>query len=361
MQIQIPRQSQIPGFLQGATIQKTLPVPKTNQPELSQFTAFSKLEDGHYNRYIVDAKPQIHQGATRIATVPIPPVTTRPEYRYYLPDINRYIWEGPDQQFDGATVQPTVPIPPVSGPVLAYWQRSAANPDYLMGGLGPVPQVQQGATRQQTYIFPPNKPEFAYYWRDVNRIQRGIDETMRPLVNFGKFWSQLLSESISVSDSILRTISRALTEASTITDTILYTLSRTLSETASVADSMLRTIGRAFNDPVSVLDSIQRTASRALSETVSVTDSLLYTLARSLSETLTVSDSVSKLQARVLTETITILDHIRNFLNGLDARFSRKYPDKPGTYSEKFTSNPATYSEKYTKKGPTYTEKYPEP
>src|SRR5436305_3857769 len=113
MQTQIPRQSHIPGSIQGATIQRTDPIPQTNQPELSQFLAWSALPRGHYNRYMVPASPQLHRGATVMATSPIPPVTTRPELRYYVPDINRaWMWEGPEMQLDGATVQQTAPIPP---------------------------------------------------------------------------------------------------------------------------------------------------------------------------------------------------------------------------------------------------------
>src|SRR5437870_12056805 len=107
MQTHIPPATRNPGFIQGATIQKTWP-PFSNvfQPEWRRYDA----EDRQMNRYIVDAKPQIHQGATKLRTDPVPPVS-RPEFAYALfagrawedGHQNRFIVDAKPQLHQGAT------------------------------------------------------------------------------------------------------------------------------------------------------------------------------------------------------------------------------------------------------------------
>src|SRR6266496_6374408 len=104
MQVQIPLPKQ--GAIQGATMLPTFPVPPVSQPEMTGYFMRS------YERWNIQASPQIHQGATKIRTEPIPPVS-KPEFSYYWRDVNRILaGAGPTIQFAGATKQQTYIFPP---------------------------------------------------------------------------------------------------------------------------------------------------------------------------------------------------------------------------------------------------------
>lgn len=150
MQIQIPNPAKY--VHQGATVQQTYVFP-VNQPEQSRY-GYTQ-----YNRYVVDAKIQANQGATVLRTDPIPPVS-RPEMRYYFPDINRYTPSitGPVEQFNGATIQQTYIFPPNQPELIAY-----KNKFDTLRYIVDVAKRFDGATVQQTYIFPPNEPELNAY------------------------------------------------------------------------------------------------------------------------------------------------------------------------------------------------------
>src|SRR5581483_39842 len=72
MQTQIPKHSN-QGSIQGATIQKTWPpFSGAYQPEVAYMRwSWSPWEDGQANRFIVAARPEIHQGATKQQTHPV--------------------------------------------------------------------------------------------------------------------------------------------------------------------------------------------------------------------------------------------------------------------------------------------------
>lgn len=89
---------------EGATTQQQFLFPPY-QPEPQQV---SKLIQ--QNRFLVDAV-KYSDGATVQQTHPVPPLSN-PLFRYYLPDINRHLWEGPDQLLEGATSQQTFVFPP---------------------------------------------------------------------------------------------------------------------------------------------------------------------------------------------------------------------------------------------------------
>jgi hypothetical protein len=179
-----------------------------------------------------------------------------------------------------------------------------------------------------------------------------------------------LSESITVSDTLLRLPARAFSEAVTLSDVLLKLPARTLTEAASIVDSIIRTVQRALtesnpitdvnqnlrivtylgSESLAVSDALVKQTGRSLTESISITDALLRVVSRVLAEAVSITDLFGKVYGRVLIETISVIDSIRRFLNDLDVRYSRKYP-----------SNPGSYSAKYTEKGPTYEKKYPDP
>lgn len=93
-------------------------------------------------------------GPTLQATHPIPPVN-QPLFSYYRADVNRYLWEGPDQVFDGATSQQTYVFPNglVEQSSYSILQRNR----FLLGSAPFLDTIV--AASQPTYIFPVSNPE----------------------------------------------------------------------------------------------------------------------------------------------------------------------------------------------------------
>lgn len=113
-----------------------------------------------------------------------------------------------------------------------------------------------------------------------------------PFVNS---YSQTLSETLSLSDSILRTINRSLPETLSLTDTIAKTKiisSNLTTEVLSLSDTIIRTTTKVLSDTLSLVDSTIRMGARTLVDTLSLTDtfSQFRTLGRTFSETLQLKD-----------------------------------------------------------------------
>lgn len=171
MVTQIPRPK--PQIDRGATIQQSVPpIPPVQQPDHRRYA-----QHANALRFVVAAVVAIHQGSTVQPTHPTPTVTTRPEFRYYAPDVNRYVAAsmiGPRAQVDqGPTRLSTDPVPPVTVHPSAHYYRY--EPNRLLvgaGNMGPDAQVD-GATVQPWFIYPVKQPDFKYYTPDPNRLLLG--------------------------------------------------------------------------------------------------------------------------------------------------------------------------------------------
>lgn len=158
-----------------------------------------------------------------------------------------------------------------------------------------------------------------------------------------------LSESLTVADSLLKLPNRTLSESTPLTDLILRTIQRSLGESLSISDVIekVKLQFKILTDSVSLSDTLNRLSSRILSESLTIADAVLRITGRTLTESISITDVFSRLYGRVLTETISITESIRRFLNNLDVRFSRKFPSNPGSYSAKYTKKGPTYEKKY--------------
>jgi hypothetical protein len=153
--IPYPQQPEIPKRTEGATKQQQYIFP-VSQPEYSYYKP-------DINRFIWEGPDQMFDGAIKQQTYLFPP--NQPDQaRYNFPDLNRYPQEGQQPQIhQGATKQATSPIPPVSQPQNYADQRQQPAPKLSILGVT--------VTTAQTYVFSPNQPEFSYYKPDINRFQ----------------------------------------------------------------------------------------------------------------------------------------------------------------------------------------------
>jgi hypothetical protein len=158
-QIQIPRPKA--PIDQGATALATFPVPPLEQPPDGWYgrgsDAFRDV-----SRRLTGPQPQIHQGPTVQATFPVPPVTENPD-QWSSPasaafrDVNVRIASF-QARLEGATALATFPVPPINQPPNQWFGPAALVSVDTRRMTGPRPQFD-GATRQQTYVFPLSQPE----------------------------------------------------------------------------------------------------------------------------------------------------------------------------------------------------------
>lgn len=108
-------------------------------------------------------------------TSPIPGVSQPEQAWWNRTDINRaQIWIGPDQQFEGATRQQTY-IFPLSQPEPARIIPFINYERYIVD----APKRFDGATQQQTYIFPQGQPDPAQVTAFLNRNRYLVDAQKR--------------------------------------------------------------------------------------------------------------------------------------------------------------------------------------
>lgn len=129
----------------------------------------------------------------------------------------------------------------------------------------------------------------------------------------GTDYTKDLSETVTVTDALVKQDGKFLSEAVSVVDSISKTVSRTLSETVTVVDSLLVTIAKYLSETITVVDTLSKvySAVRSFTETVSVTDTILKTTQKVFSETVTVTDAavdVVRSALISLAESLTIRD-----------------------------------------------------
>ena len=124
----------------------------------------------------------------------------------------------------------------------------------------------------------------------------------------GTSYTQNCTESVTISDVLVRATTRILSETATISDILVREIARALSESVTISDVLVRGVTRVLSESISIIDSILRGITRLLTESVTLTDTLSKAIYRSLSETITLTANVYKGITRILTETISLWD-----------------------------------------------------
>lgn len=146
----------------------------------------------------------------------------------------------------------------------------------------------------------------------IRNIVRTLSETIThtDTVLKVKVQFKLLTETLSHTDTIIRSLARTLTETITHSDTFQRTLVlfRTLTETLTNTDTVLKQAGRTLSEVVTMTDTFIKTVSRTLTETVTLTGTMIRDVVRTLTETITHTDTFITLRGRTLYETLTHTD-----------------------------------------------------
>ena len=117
-------------------------------------------------------------------------------------------------------------------------------------------------------------------------------------VNYTTVYTLTCTESVSLTDSVLKTIFRQFPEALNLTDTVAKTkiYLKELAESVSLTDSVLKTIFKVFTEIVSLTDALSKLQSKVISETITLSDTIIKTIYKTFSETLSLTDTIRLLK-----------------------------------------------------------------
>lgn len=134
-------------------------------------------------------------------------------------------------------------------------------------------------------------------------------------------WLTTLTETVTNTDALIRSVSRDLIETVTSTDvfTSLKVIAYEILESVTVADNLVRSITRSMVETVTSSDVLTRTINKLAVEVVTATD--------------VITSQVVKLL--ILYEQLTLLEDFRMFLNSKVARWRNKDNPKTNDWVEK--------------------------
>lgn len=147
---------------------------------------------------------------------------------------------------------------------------------------------------------------------DVPVFNRALTPDEVALIFYGtgsNSFTQTCSETITISDTMLRTMNRLFSDSLTITDSIV---------TVKVIFSVL-------TDGITITDVLVKSTQRTLSDSLTISDTLIKNAMKTFTETLSISDTIATVSTflKVFSENITIAEYFTPRLNGLLALWHR--------------------------------------
>lgn len=143
---------------------------------------------------------------------------------------------------------------------------------------------------------------------------RAFTETISLTATLLKLPSRVFSEVVALADTFnsLKIIDKVLSETISLTDTFARVLgfNRIFSETITLSDTIARSIGRTFTETVSLVGTLSKLVSKVFAETVSLADTIIKSAGKTLSEAVSLLDTIIRAVGRTFTETLHFIDII---------------------------------------------------
>lgn len=145
----------------------------------------------------------------------------------------------------------------------------------------------------------------------------------------GNNYTTTPTETVTVTDTRIMSVTRAISETITNTDTFIKNTLRTITESITNTDtfSYVMIFYKELSETVTNVDTVLRDIVRNISETVTNNDVINKITTRIVSETTTITDAITTLQVKLITlyESLTLIEDFRMFLNSRVARWRDKY------------------------------------
>ncbi len=159
-------------------------------------------------------------------------------------------------------------------------------------------------------------------WIKVERAEPTITPAVASLG-----WKDL-TDSIGLSETIIKSVERDLTDSTTLTDSISKFPAKTLSDTINLTDEISKKVERDLTDSISLTDSLSKNPIKNVSDAINLTESFAKKPTKNISDTvnltdddvrkitvvkldtISISDSISKKPIKTLADSTTITDSI---------------------------------------------------
>lgn len=174
-----------------------------------------------------------------------------------------------------------------------------------------------------------------------------------------KGFSVLLSETLNLSENIIKGIGKNINDTLNLTDNIQKAITFIKSEIITLSDNIQKAFAVIKSEIITLSEDFAKNFAKflTLTDTITMSESIstLKSLFISLTDTLNLSDNIKKAYATVKSETITLSDNIRKFING----FEQIWIKGLRTVSTIFTkrSKPSTAFTKRTKPSTSWTKR----
>jgi hypothetical protein len=222
---------------------------------------------------------------------------------------------------------------------VTYNTSGSSNVKFYLNGS------QQGATKTNanTSIFNPTTAAFMLGHRNdgVYNYNGKMDEVgvwARELS--GSEISQLYNGGAGLSYPFSSSYTKTLTETPTLTATLLKSTSRAFTEALTLTATALKTGGKVLGEALTSTASLLKNAGKLATETITASDTFtrVWTIGRTLTETATTSANILKTAGRLLVETLTLTD---SFTKGFNVSAG---PNSPGTMADDATYGTIAWS-----------------
>lgn len=131
---------------------------------------------------------------------------------------------------------------------------------------------------------------------------------------------RIINEIVEIIDTNINELQnqKILVEAVTVVDSVIKGSERILTDAITIVDTILRSPERIISEVITIVDSIVRPVERILLESITLVDTFISsaTRERMFSEVVTIVDTITNLREKILTEIITITDTVVKELNG---------------------------------------------
>lgn len=129
--------------------------------------------------------------------------------------------------------------------------------------------------------------------------------------------SLLFSESIDVTDSVVRGTTKEFNHPIEFTEAMVLSIATIFLNGVGVVDSMLRSVGKVFTNPISITDSIFRSVQKVFNESVGITASIIAYILQHLIfiEPVSVVDSMLRNITYIINSSVSVVDSMLRSIN----------------------------------------------
>lgn len=167
-----------------------------------------------------------------------------------------------------------------------------------------------------------NSPSaYSSFTKQQNKLQSEVLSLIKAFDKLftagGGSFSQLLSETLTLTDTLIRQSNKTVLETLTVTDTLIKQAAKNLAETVTHTDTLIRRTVRLLQETVTQTDTLTKIQGKMYQESITLADTFSKQTTKTLLETLTNIDTLNRQTVRLFQETITLADSVaKNIVTG---------------------------------------------